>query len=53
VACDLVVPGVFFAAVIALDAVEVDNGFDVRVEDFTKLRTAVRAGCDRSIVRLL
>lgn len=53
VACDLVVPGVFFGAVIALVAVEVERGFDVRVDAFTKLRTAVRAGCDRSIVRLL
>jgi hypothetical protein len=52
VACDLVEPGVLCAAVIALEAGEVDNCFDVRVEDFTKLRTAVRAGCDLSIVRL-
>ena len=51
--CDLVVPGVFLAAVIALVAGEVDNCLDVRVEDLTKLRTAVRAGCDRSIVKLL
>lgn len=54
VACDLVVPGVFFgAAATTLAAVEVERGFDVRVDAFTKLRTAVRAGCDRSILRLL
>lgn len=53
VACDLVVPGVFFGADMTLAAEEVERGFDVRVDAFTKLRTAVRAGCVRSIVMLL
>lgn len=51
--CDLIVPGVFFVAVVTFAAGEVENDLDVRVEAFTKLRTAVRAGCVRSIVRLL
>lgn len=51
VVCDLVVPGVFFAAVIALAAGEVENVFDVRFEALTKQRTAVRAGVVRSMVR--
>lgn len=46
------VPGVFFAAVIALAAGEVENVFDVRFEALTKPRTAVRAGVVRSMVRV-